>query len=346
MAEPVVTGEPGFDALAFARSILTREADALRSVATRLGEPFLRVVDILASCRGRVAVTGVGKSADVGQKIVGTFNSTGTRAYLLDATRAVHGDLGAVHPDDVALLLSHSGESEELLRLLGPLRELSAGIVAVSGNPHSTLVKTANAAIVYGPIVEACPLSLAPSTSTTVMIALGDALAFTLSEQRQFTAEQFAKFHPAGSLGRKLSGVEVHMRSGAELRLAQTTDTVRVVFARTKHSGRRTGAVMITDENGTLAGIFTDSDLARLFERNADGAFDRPIAEVMTRNPITVLHTTKMGDALDRMREKKISELPVVDSNGKPVGLLDVTDLIGLDPRDDGSEPAVLRLVK
>jgi arabinose-5-phosphate isomerase len=345
MTAPAVAREPAFDPLAFARSILTSEADAVRAVASRLGDSFLTVVEILANCRGRVAVTGVGKSADVGQKIVGTLNSTGTRSYLLDATRAVHGDLGAVHPDDVVLLLSHSGESEELLRLLGPLRELAAGLVALTGNPHGTLAKAADAAVVYGPIVEACPLSLAPSTSTTVMIALGDAVAFTLSEQRQFTAEQFAKFHPAGSLGRKLAGVESLMRSGAELRLAAASDTVRVVFAQAKHTGRRTGAVMLTHPDGTLAGIFTDSDLARLFENRGDEKFDRPIAGVMTRNPITVPRTAKMGEALDLMRAKKISELPVVDEAGKPVGLLDVTDLIGFDPNDDGGEPAVLKLV-
>src|SRR5205085_5492087 len=153
---------------------------AVRCVADRLGPSFLRVVDLIADGRGRVAVTGVGKSADVGLKLVGTFNSTGTRAYSLDATRAVHGDLGAVHPDDVALLLSHSGESEELLRLLAPLRKLASGLLAVTGSADSTLAKVANAAIVYGPVKEACPLALAPSTSTTVMLALGDALAFTL----------------------------------------------------------------------------------------------------------------------------------------------------------------------
>jgi arabinose-5-phosphate isomerase len=336
--------QPAFDPLGFARTVLRSEADAVRAVAERLGPSFLRAVDLIAACRGRVAVTGVGKSADVGLKIVGTLNSTGTRAYPLDATRAVHGDLGAVHPDDVALLLSHSGESEELLRLLGPLRELASAVVAVTGNPHSTLARSATVAVVYGPIVEACPLSLAPSSSTTVMIALGDAIAFTLSERRQFTAEQFARFHPAGSLGRKLAGVEAYMRSGAELRLAAAGETVRAVFARAKQPGRRTGAVMLTNPDGTLAGIFTDSDLARLFERNADTAFDRPIAEVMTRSPLTVRVGDKMGPAIDLMRARKISELPVVDAAGKPVGMLDVTDLIGVDLPDDPGPP-VLKLV-
>lgn len=335
---------PAFDPLPFARGVMRGEADAVRVAADRLGPTFLQVVDLLANCTGRVAVTGVGKSADVGLKIVGTLNSTGTRAYSLDATRAVHGDLGAVHPDDVALLLSHSGESEELLRLLGPLRELASAVVAITGNPHGTLARSATASIVYGPVVEACPLSLAPSSSTTVMIALGDAVAFTLSERRQFTAEQFARFHPAGSLGRKLAGVEAYMRSGTELRIAAASDTVRAVFARSKQSGRRTGAVMLTDADGTLAGIFTDSDLARLFERNADAAFDRPIAEVMTRHPLTVSVGDKMGDAIDRMRAKKVSELPVIDAAGRPVGLLDVTDLIGVDLPDDPAPP-VLKLV-
>lgn len=324
--------QPGFDMLAFARRVLQAEAASLHVVAGRLDASFAAVVTLLAGCRGRIAVTGIGKSADVGQKLVGTFNSTGTRAYLLDATRAVHGDLGAVHPDDVALMLSHSGESEELLRLLGPLRKLSAGIAALTGNPTGSLARAADAAVVYGPITEACPLSLAPSTSTTVMIALGDALAFTLSEQRQFTAEQFAAFHPGGSLGRRLASVEEYMRQGDELRLAPATDTVRQVFARVRHVGRRTGAVMLVDADGRLAGLFTDSDLARLFERHDDPLFDGPIAGVMTTNPITLPRTARMAEAIEVLRAWKISELPVVDETGRPVGLLDITDLIGFDP--------------
>jgi arabinose-5-phosphate isomerase len=245
----------------------------------------------------------------------------------------------------VALLLSHSGESEELLRLLGPLRELASAVVAVTGNPHGTLARSSTAAVVYGPIAEACPLSLAPSSSTTVMIALGDAIAFTLSERRQFTAEQFAKFHPAGSLGRKLAGVEAYMRSGTELRIAGVSETVRAVFGRAKQPGRRTGAVMLVEADGTLAGLFTDSDLARLFEKNADGAFDKPVEQVMTRRPLTVTAGEKMGAAIDLMRARKISELPVVDAAGKPVGLLDVTDLIGVDLPEE-TTPPVLKLVE
>lgn len=337
---------PPLDQLAFARQILLAEADALRLVADRIGPSFEQAIETLAACHGRVAVVGVGKSADVGQKLVGTFNSTGTRAYTLDATKAAHGDLGMVAPDDVVILFSHSGESEEIVRLLAPLRQFASAIVAVTGNAAGTLAKAADVRIVYGPITEACPNRLAPSSSTTVMIALGDALAFTLSERRGFSPEDFAKYHPAGSLGRKLATVEAFMRHGDELRIAATTDTVRSVFAKARHEGRRTGAIMLVEANGVLAGLFTDSDLARLFERNDDAAFNGPIAAVMTRTPITIRPTAKVVEAIDVMRSRKVSELPVVDADGRPVGMIDITDLIGLEPPGvgPGLRPA-LRLV-
>lgn len=334
------------DTLDFARQILVAESEALRRVAAQIGADFQAVIDTIAQGRGRVAVVGVGKSADVGQKLVGTFNSTGTRAYTLDATKAAHGDLGMVAPDDVVLLLSHSGESAEIVRLLNPLREFASRILAITGNPNSTLAKFADHSIVYGPITEACPNRLAPSTSTTVMIALGDAIAFTLCEQRNFQPEDFAKFHPAGSLGRKLASVESLMRRGDDLRIAAVTDTVRKVFAKTHHDGRRTGAIMLVETDGTLAGLFTDSDLARLFEGEDDSVFHGPIAAVMTRAPITIRPTAKVSEAIELMRAKKISELPVVDGRGCPIGMIDITDLIGLESPGivTGSRPS-LRLL-
>lgn len=324
-----------FDRIAFARRVLEAETAALADVAERLGDGFDRVAEKVFRCRGRVAVAGVGKSADVGQKIVGTLNSTGTRAYALDPTRAVHGDLGAVHTDDVALLLSHSGESDELVRLLGPLRKLASGVCAITGNAIGTLARAADAAIVYGPITEACPLTLAPSTSTTVMIALGDALAFVLLEQRQFTADDFARFHPAGSLGRRLATVAEGMRRGSELRIAADTDSVRDVFATVHHTGRRTGAIMLIDADGRLTGLFTDSDLARLFESRRDNLLDGPIEAVMTKHPVVVGPEARLGDAIDLLKSRKYSELPVVDADGRPVGMLDITDLIGLNSDPD-----------
>jgi arabinose-5-phosphate isomerase len=329
--------------LDYAREVIAAEAAALEAVAARLDGSLLLAVDLLGRVTrgaGRIAVTGTGKSADVGQKIAGTLNSTGTRAYVLDATRAVHGDLGMVHPDDVALILSHSGESEEIIRLLGPLAGLVRGIVALTGSASGTLARRADVAIVYGPLDEVCPLGLAPSASTTAMIALGDALAFSLMRERAFTAEDFARFHPAGSLGRKLLPVEAVMRRGDELRIAPASDTVRTVFACCRHSGRRTGALMLVDDHGRLCGLFTDSDLARLIEDRRDDALDRPIREVMTGGPITVVAGSRVAEVVEVLRQRKISELPVIDAEGRPVGMLDITDLIGLVPAEERSTEA------
>jgi arabinose-5-phosphate isomerase len=321
------------DRLDFARQILQAEAAALSQVAQRLDESFLQAVDLCHRVThagpGRIALTGTGKSADVGHKIAGTLNSTGTRAYVLDATRAVHGDLGMIHPQDVILVLSHSGESEEIVRLLKPLRQLAQAVVALTGNGHSTLARQADVALVYGPVEEVCPLGLAPSTSTTAMMALGDALAFVLSQMRAFSRDDFARFHPAGSLGRQLEKVEAVMRRGADLRVASCQASVREVFARGSRRGRRTGAVMLTDDDGRLCGLFTDSDLARLIEQRRDAALDRPIREVMTAHPLTVSPGTRVAEAVAILRAHKISELPVVDAQGRPAGLVDITDVIG-----------------
>jgi arabinose-5-phosphate isomerase len=321
--------------LAYAREIVRAEGDALHLVADRLSESFLRAIDLIWRCPGRIGVTGTGKSADVGQKIAGTLNSTGTRAYVLDATRAVHGDLGMVHPNDVVLILSHSGESEEIVRLLDPLRQLAGAVIALTGNAQSTLARQANVALVLGPLEEVCPLGLAPSTSTTAMIAVGDALAFVLSRMRDFGREDFARYHPAGSLGRKLLRVEAVMRQGKDLRIASDQETVREVFAHIRKHGRRTGAVMLIGDSHRLSGLFTDSDLARLFEERRDAALDRPIAEIMTRDPITISLGSRVADALEILRRRKISELPVVDHEGRPAGLIDITDLIGIFPDEE-----------
>jgi arabinose-5-phosphate isomerase len=331
---------PVLDRLAYARAIMRGEAAALELVADRLNASFLRAVETLQSSAGRVCLTGTGKSADVGQKIAGTLNSTGTRAYVLDATRAVHGDLGMLHPDDVVLALSHSGESEEIVRLLPSLRSMAQTLIALTSNAESTLARRSDIVLAYGPLEEVCPLGLAPSTSTTAMIAIGDALAFVLSKAREFTKEDFARFHPAGSLGRKLLRVEAMMRSGDEVRLADCTTLVRDVFTRVQRSGRRTGAVMLTDGDGRLVGLFTDSDLARLFEQRRDGALDRPIAEVMTPSPLTIASGSRVAEAVEVMKRRKISELPVVDAADRPIGLLDITDVIGLVSREEAEQIA------
>lgn len=331
-----------------ARQVIHAEAAALGLAASRLDESFLRAVDLLTPLsgthRGRLAVSGTGKSADIGQKLAGTFSSTGTRAYVLDATRAVHGDLGMVHPDDVAFILSHSGESEEIVRLLGPLRELTSAVIGLTGNPGSTLARMASVALVYGPLDEVCPLGLAPSASTAAMLAIGDALAFVLSHQRGFEREDFARYHPAGSLGRKLLRVESVMRTGRQLRIAPDSETIRKVLAQSQRTGRRTGAVMLIDDLGELSGLFTDSDLARLIESRRDAALDRPISEVMTPNPRTLAVGSRVADALDLFERHKISELPILDGQRKPVGLLDITDLIGIHNEEEVQTPTLRRI--
>lgn len=333
-----------WDRLAYARNIVRTEAAALGLVADRLDEQFLAAVDLIHQCTGRIALTGTGKSADIAQKITGTFNSTGTRAYLLDATKAMHGDLGMVAPQDVVIALSHSGESEEIIRLLPSLRSLAHGVIGLTSNGNSTLARHADVAIVIGPLDEACPLKLAPSTSTTAMAAVGDAMSFVLSEMKHFGAEDFARFHPAGSLGRKFMKVDHLMRQGKALRTASIHDTVRQVFSQPHVRGRRTGAVLLLDEQGRLAGLFTDSDLARLFTERRDHCMDRPIAEVMTHNPITVLTHSRLLEAVEIIQDRKISELPVIDEQGRPAGLLDITDLIGLVPLEE-EQPAHLESV-
>jgi arabinose-5-phosphate isomerase len=340
---------PAEERLEYARQIIRAEAAALECVAGRLDASFDRAVELLLPItmhgRGRLAITGTGKSADVGLKLAGTLNSTGTRAYILDATKAMHGDLGMLHPDDVCLVLSHSGESEEIVRLLRPLRELSRAIVALTGNAGSTLARKADVALAYGPLEEVCPLGLAPSASTTAMLAIGDALSFVLSRQRDFSHEDFARYHPAGSLGKKLLKVEAVMRQGSELRIASDSETVRNVFASARRQGRRTGAVMLLDSTGRLSGLFTDSDLARIVEARRDDALDRPIAEVMTYAPRTLAVGARVGEALELLQRHKISEIPIIDDSGRPVGLLDVTDVIGISAaqQEAGNDPVIKR---
>lgn len=325
----------GHEPLSMASEVLKSEGRTLIQIADRLDDSFLQVVERIEECHGRLAVSGVGKSAAVAQKLTGTFNSTGTRAYFLDATAALHGDLGMVHPDDVALLISHSGASSEITRLIPALRAAASSIMAITGKANSALATAADHAIIYGDLQEACPLSLAPSTSCIVAMALGDALAFVLASRRGFCREDFARNHPAGRLGLHLSRVEEHMRTGVDLRVASNTESVRQVLARTSRSSRRTGAVMLVDENGRLAGLFTDSDLARLLERDKN-PLELPISDVMTRDPWTVQLGTKLEDAIDILSKNQISELPVVDEFGRPAGLLDITDLVAIWPMTGG----------
>jgi arabinose-5-phosphate isomerase len=322
------------EGLAFAREVLRIEAEALERVRDRLGVSIARAAALLFRCPGSVIVTGMGKAGLVGQKLAATLASTGTRAFPLHPAEAVHGDLGRIRADDVIVALSQSGETEEVLRLIPALRRIGACLVAITERAGSALGQAADICIALGPIEEACPLGLAPSASTTALMAVGDALALLVSRMRDFRAEDFALYHPAGILGRKLSRVEDVMRKGRELRRARPDQTVREVFISLGGPRRRTGAVLIEDVENLLLGIFTDSDLARLFERRREADLDRPIGEVMTANPVQVAVGATLAEAVEAMKLRKISELPVVDRGGRLVGLVDLTDVIGLVPAE------------
>jgi arabinose-5-phosphate isomerase len=323
-----------FEQLRYARQILELESRTLAAVARRLDDQFCRAVDYLYYCQGSVIVTGMGKAGLVGQKIMATLASTGTRSHCLHPAEAVHGDLGRIHGDDLMLVLSQSGETEEIVRLLPSLVDMKVPIVAITARRESTLGRTATVTIELGPLQEACPLGLAPSTSTTAMLALGDALALVVSQMKHFSSEDFARFHPAGALGRKLAKVQHHMRPLEQCRVADEGQSVRDVLVTVSVPGRRTGAIMLVDAQGHLSGVFTDSDLARLFERRRDNLLDGPIRDVMTKKPCTVPIGAMMSDAIAIMGERKISELPVVDAEHTPLGLIDITDVVGMLPSE------------
>ncbi len=328
--------------LRYAREILKLESETIAEVAKRLDATFCHAVDYIYRCIGGIIVTGMGKAGQVGQKISASLASTGTRSHWLHPSEAMHGDLGRIHPQDLVLILSQSGETEEVVRLLPWLRDLAVPIVAITGEVDSTLGRAASVAIALGPIAEACRLGLAPSTSTTVMLAVGDALALVVSRMRGFTREDFARFHPAGSLGRKLSRVEHHMRPLEQCRVASDNLSARDVFVSLSVPGRRTGAIMLVGCDGCLSGIFTDSDLARLFERRREGDLDGPVRNVMTPHPVTVPLGAMLVDAVAIMAQRKISELPVVDKEGRPAGLIDITDVVGILPKPSReSDPEV-----
>lgn len=323
------------------RDILRQEARALDEIARQLDGAFCAAVSRIEQCIGTVIVTGMGKAGLIGRKIAATFASLGTRATFLHPAEAVHGDLGLLRGDDVVLALSNSGETDELCRLLPLLRRQGVAIIAITGRDTSTLGREADVTITLGTLREAGPLSLAPTTSTTAMLAVGDALALVVSQVKGFSREQFARFHPAGHLGLKLRTIPEIMRRGWQLRIADETATVRDVFstASRRHGppgqiARRTGAVMLVDVAGRLSGIFTDSDLARLLESHREEQLDRPIAEVMTRHPKTISVSAPLSDTIDILSQYHISELPVIDADGRPIGLVDITDVIALMPEE------------
>lgn len=321
-----------FECLRAARDVLNKERVALEKLAANIPLGFADAVHRLLNCQGAVLVTGIGKAGWIGQKISASLASTGTRSHFLHPSEAMHGDLGRIGPDDIVLALSNSGGTPEVNQILPILEQRRIPLIAITATEDNELASAADVVLAYGKHAEACPLNLAPSTSTTLMLALGDALCLVTAQARQFSAFDFAQHHPGGSLGLQLSKVEQIMRPLDQCRVAPSTLTVREVFVRVGSSRRRSGAVLLTDESGRLTGLFTDSDLARILEQQKDPSLDRPIAEVMTEHPHTCLLGSKTADAVRTLATFNISELPVIDAAGYPRGMVDITDVLSLLP--------------
>ncbi len=316
---------PRHPALVLAQRVLAIEADAVRALIARLDERFLAAVSLILACRGRVIVSGIGKSGHIARKIASTMASTGTPAYFVHPSEASHGDLGTVQPDDLLIALSNSGESEELLAIVPMLRRRGAKLVAITGNAASSLAREANVHLDAGVEQEACPLNLAPTARTSAALALGDALAVALLDARGFSADDFARSHPGGALGRRLlTHVSDAMRTGTDL--PAVPDTATLKQAMLEMTRARMGMTAVLGADRRVRGIFTDGDLRRVLEKISDFGATR-VAEVMSANPRVVRPEALAVEAVEVMERHKVNQLLVVDAAGVLVGALNMHDL-------------------
>ena len=323
----------------FVESALRAEKDAIERVATMVSAAsadWTAAIDLLATCDGHVVVSGMGKSGLIGAKISATLSSLGRPSHTLHPAEAVHGDLGRIRRGDIALLLSYSGETEEIVALASILRADQVPCIGISRDGSGSLGRLCQAHIALGDVTEACPLQLAPTASTTAMLAVGDALALAASRRRDFDADAFHRHHPGGMLGAGLRPIIeiLRFKVGENVAVASDSGSVEQALA-DAGSGRRTGAILLVNASGALSGIFTDGDLRRLV--NADGAegLSRPIRDVMTADPGHLDADSLVQDAVRLVRERRVDEIPVIDAKGHPVGILDVQDLIAMKAVQD-----------
>ena len=318
----------------FAQQVIDTEAAAVQALTASVADAaFEKAVRLICDCPGAVLVSGIGKAGHVARKLSASFSSTGTPSHFLNPAEALHGDLGSVRRGDVVLILSYSGESDEILRMLSVLKKLGNPVVSITSTAQNALARHSDVVLKLGKIEEACPLGLAPSASTISMAALGDALFLTVMKCRKFTADDFALYHPAGQLGRKLIKVREAMtfRRGENLPVASDRLTVGQVLREVSSIKRRSGAVILTDaQTGKITGIFSDGDLRRLILHDEDAALRRPVREVMTANPKRIHGDALASEAMAILRQHRIDDLPVVDENDQPIGLIDVQDLVVL----------------
>jgi arabinose-5-phosphate isomerase len=310
--------------LSLARKVLHTEADAVRALADRLDERFTAAVALVRDCRGRVILTGMGKSGIVCRKIAATLSSTGSPAYFVHPAEAVHGDLGMIQPSDVVIALSHSGETEELTRLLETLKRLGATLIAMTGDLSSTLARAATVVLDCSVSEEACPMNLVPTASTTAALALGDALAMTVLVEKGFSPDDFADLHPRGSLFRRARRVDGIMRTGSDLPAVPPTTPMREVIAEITRG--RMGISCVVDHDGVLLGVVTDGDVRRALAADTD-LLSRRADEVMSRTPVTVKPDTLAAEALHVLEGRKITAVVVVDDVSCAVGVVHLHDL-------------------
>jgi arabinose-5-phosphate isomerase len=311
--------------LATAKRVLRIESEAIAGLIARLDERFEKAVELLYACKGRVVVTGLGKSGLIGRKIAATFASIGTPSLFLHASEALHGDLGMLTGDDVLLAISSSGETEELIELVESVKRLGIHLITLTANPRSTLGSASNIVLDIAVKEEACSLNLAPTASTAAAMAMGDALAISLLERRGFKEEDFAALHPGGRLGKKLRRVESLMHAGeAAPRVLPTAKMPDVIY---EMSRKGLGLAAVTETDGKLRGIITDGDLRRVMQKRPENLLDLTAADCMTKNPVTLPRSELAASALRVMEEKKITSVLVVDAEGKLEGVLHVHDL-------------------
>lgn len=310
------------------REVVRLEAQTIAGLEQRLDERFAAACREVLACEGQVVVSGMGKAGLIGQKISATLASTGTPSIFLHPGEALHGDLGRIRPQDLVLAISNSGETDELNALVPVARRIGARVIALTGSGDSTLAQRADAVLDYGEVVEACPMKLAPTASTTAMLALGDALAMVVLSERDFSREDYALYHPSGALGRRLMKISEVMRTGDELPLVSSDATVSEVLIAMTQTPGRPGAALVVESGEVLVGIFTDGDLRRLLQKGKREALDGPVSEVMGRKPKSVGPDQLVEEAKRLMQERKVDQVPVVDESGRAIGLLDVQDLL------------------
>lgn len=303
------------------------EQHALDVLATQIDDRFVKACEIILACQGRLVVTGMGKSGHIGRKMAATFASTGTPSFFMHPGEASHGDLGMLVKGDVVIAISNSGKSDEIMMLMPLIKHLTIPLITISATEHGPMPQNADVALTLGLSQEACPLGLAPTSSTTATLALGDALAVSLLDARGFTSDDFARSHPAGALGKRLLLYVKHlMHTDLELpKVSPNTPMRQVLFEITE---KRLGLTTVVDDNDVLLGIFTDGDLRRLIDKQQGFDVNLPVAEVMIKNPSTISADARAVEALEQLRDRKINQFVVTNDQNQVIGVLSMHDLI------------------